>query len=181
MKSLKKLLFLGLILVVLLVSFSVASADVPGPGWWTTEQIQATTAGDSNPGPNQGKTNVNLTAYDRSTTPGYDCGSKDLSQGEAFVFVPTASWGVTPNCGILPAGFQGSAVVSSNYDVVAMVEVTNQFASPLGASGGTADASYRGTSDADADTTLRFPLTRVTIMGRRLRSTSRTRAPRQPR
>jgi hypothetical protein len=150
----RRLLATGLVLVVLLATFSVAAADVPGPGWWTAQQIQATTTGDplaSN------KTNVNLTAYDQSTTPGYDCGSKNLSQYEAFVFVPTASWGITPNCGTLPAGFKGSAILSSNYDVVAIVEETNQLVAPLGASGGTADASYRGTSDLDTDTTLRFP------------------------
>ena len=166
----RRLLATGLVLVVLLATFSVAAADVPGPGWWTAQQIQATTTGD----PTTNKTNINLTAYDQSTTPGYDCGSKDLSQYEAFVFVPTASWGITPNCGTLPAGFKGSAVVTSSYDVVAIVEETNQNASPLGVSGGTADAAYRGTSDAETDTTLRFPAYKNNQRARHPRSTSRT-------
>jgi len=137
----------GLVLVMLLVMVSVVSADIPGPGWWTAQQIQATDAGS---------TTVNLTAYDRATGQ-YSCGDKVLNQLEAFVFVPTSAWGITPNCGTLPAGFQGSAVASADKNIVAIVEETNQSASPLGASGGTADAAYRGTSDAEADATLRFP------------------------
>lgn len=147
MKAWHRFMAIGLVMVVLFATTVVVSADIPGPGWWTSQQIQATESGS---------TTVNLTAYDL-TTGVFNCGDKALSQGEAFVFVPTNLWGINPNCGNLPSGFQGSAVVSADKSIAAVVEVTNQSANPLGASGGTADASYRGTSDAETATILRFP------------------------
>jgi hypothetical protein len=146
----KRKLLVGVIVAVLLMSVTVTSAQgPPGSGWWTAQQIQATGGDD---------TTVTLEAY--SQTPGsaaVSCGDTTLDQGEAFVWVPTDAWGITPNCASLAENEQYSAVVSANNEIVAIVEETNQSAAPLGTSGGLADATYRGLSGSDAASELRFP------------------------
>jgi hypothetical protein len=143
----KRLIAASLLLLViaLLATVSTAYAELPGGGWWTAQQIQAIGGDD---------TTVSHTAYG-VTSGEYSCGDITLNDGEAFVYLPTDAWGITPNCGNLPDSFQGSAVASANKEIVAVVEETNQDVAPLGVSGGTADASYRGTNNAA--TTLRFP------------------------
>jgi len=143
----RKWIVASLAVVALLVGSILVYADLPGGGWWTAQQIQAVGGDD---------TTVTFMAYGQSSGE-TDCGSVILDQGEAFVYLPTNAWGITPNCGSLPEGFRGSAVVSANNAIVAVVEETNQHASPLGMAGGTADASYRGTSGSETDTVLRFP------------------------
>jgi hypothetical protein len=147
MKRSQKALSIGVVALVLLLTATVASAGLPGTGWWTAEQIQAIEAG---------QTTVTFEAYPQAGN-SINCGSTLIDQGKGFVFVPTSAWGITPNCGALPSGFLGSAVVSADKQIFAIVETTNQLASPLGVSGGTADASYRGTSETEAAVTLRFP------------------------
>jgi hypothetical protein len=147
MKRSSKVLGIVVVVLALLVTASVASAGLPGTGWWTAEQIQAIESG---------QTTVTFEAYPQAGT-SILCGSTTIDQGKGFVFVPTAAWGINPNCGALPDGFQGSAVVSADKQVFAIVEATNQLAAPLGVSGGTADASYRGTSQMEAAIALSFP------------------------
>jgi hypothetical protein len=141
---LSALMATGLLLTLTLSSY----ADPPGGGWWTAEQIQ-------NVDPSQSDATVVLTAYGGGSE--YDCGTTTIDYGDSFVFVPTDQWGLDPNCGNLPDGFQGSAVVAADAQIVAMVQIQNQNVSPLGVSGGTAVAAYRGASSAETSTTLLFP------------------------
>jgi hypothetical protein len=144
-----KRLIITILTAVGLVLGLVASsyADPPGGGWWTAEQIQNVDE--------DGDANIVLTAYDDGGE--HECGGTTIEYGDSFVFVPTDQWGLEPNCGNLPDGFQGSAVVSSDRQIVAMAQIQNQYAPPLGASGGTAVAAYRGMSSEEVATTLLFP------------------------
>ena len=147
----KRKLLSGVVLVMLLIaSVPMVSAEgPPGGGWWTAQQIQVT-GGDG--------ATVTLEAYSQTAgTESVSCGSTVLDQYEAFVWVPTDQWGITPNCASLGEGEQYSAVASADSSIVAIVEATNQDAAPLGASGGMADATYRGLGAADAASELRFP------------------------
>jgi hypothetical protein len=150
MKHLKYKAIVGIaVTVALLLVVSTALADLPGGGWWTAEQIQ-------NVDPGQGQAHVQLMAYD-SDSATYDCGEIDLDYGEGHVWVPTDAWGITPNCGNLPSGFEGSAVVTADKPIVAIVQETNREAAPLGTPGGKAVAAYRGTDALKTATKLLFP------------------------
>jgi hypothetical protein len=151
MKHLKYKIIAGIaVMMALLLVVSTALADLPGGGWWTAEQIQ-------NVDPGEGQTTVEFTAYDKDSTATYDCGSITLDYGEGHVWVPTNAWGITPNCESLPAGFLGSAVVSADKQIVAIVQEQNQQVPPLGTPGGKAVAAYRGIDASQTATTLLFP------------------------
>jgi hypothetical protein len=152
MKHLKYKIIVGIaVMVAALLVVSPVLADLPGGGWWTGEQIQ-------NVDPGQGQAVLEFTAYDSATAATYDCGSITLDYGEGHVWVPTNAWGITPNCDSLPAGFLGSAVVSADKQIVAIVQETNQDVSPLGTPGGKAVAAYRGIDASDTADKLLFPL-----------------------
>ena len=152
MKHLKYKIIVGIaVTVALLLVVSTALAGLPGGGWWTAEQIQ-------NVDPGQGQAVLEFTAYDSATAATYDCGSITLDYGEGHVWVPTDAWGITPNCNDLPAGFLGSAVVSADKQIVAIVQEQNEEAPPLGTPGGKAVAAYQGIDASDTADKLLFPL-----------------------
>jgi hypothetical protein len=130
---------MGAIVVVVLMVSTVSAQGIPGSGWWTGEQVQ--NVGSST-------ATVNITAYDKNSTATYQT-NVTLTVGSSVNFGPTSLSG-------MPAGFIGSAVVSSDQPVKAIVNVTNQLTSQAGVSGGKAAAQYQGTETTD--TTLYFPL-----------------------
>ncbi|MBI5566307.1 MAG: hypothetical protein HY870_15520 [Chloroflexi bacterium] len=145
----KKRLFSAIVAVVMIatvVSVAVAQTGIPGTGWWTGEQVQ-------NVGP--ATANIVVTAYDKNGAATFSA-SQSVAAGAAFTFVPS-------NFAGMPAGFQGSAVVSSDQPIKAIVAVTNQLAGTLGVSGGKGVAQYQGTESVD--TALYFPLAKNNRFG----------------
>jgi len=132
------------VLLFVLITVGVVSAQsgVPGSGWWSGEQVQ--NVGDST-------ASITITAYDSQSSAEY-VESKSINVGEAYTFTPLSDFDT------MPAGFQGSAVVSSDQPVKAIVNVTNQLAGSVGVAGGKAAGQYQGTDGADIATTLYFPL-----------------------
>lgn len=131
-------------LIVTIVA--LASGGPPGGGFYTGQTLQ-----------NVGSVaaNVVVTAYDSATTNTY---SKNytVAAGSSISFLAGDITGV-------PSGFQGSAVVSSDQPLKAIVNVTNKLAGAYGIAGGTSAAQYRGVDAANTGTTLSFPLAKASF------------------
>jgi hypothetical protein len=128
------------------VTSAVAAQGIPGSGWWSGEQVQ-----------NVGSLSANLvvTAYDQASA-SYSY-STSVATGASTTVLPN-------NFSGMPNGFIGSAVVSSDQPIKAIVNVTNQLAGSFGVSGGKAAAQYQGTEAAA--TTLYFPLAKNNRFGK---------------
>lgn len=139
------LVMLGILAVA--VTVVVAQNGIPGTGWWTGEQVQ-----------NVGNATASIvvTAYDKTGAAQYTS-STTVTVGSAFTFSPSSFTG-------MPSGFIGSAVVSSDQPIKAIVAVTNQQSGSLGVAGGKAAAQYQGTESAA--TTLYFPLAKNNRFGK---------------
>jgi hypothetical protein len=137
----KKMLSLiaAVAIIAAMASIAVAQTGIPGSGWWTGEQVQNVGTATAN---------IVVTAYDKNGALTYTA-SQTVTVGSAFTFVPS-------NFAGMPPGFIGSAVVSSDQPIKAIVAVTNFLAGSLGIAGGKAVAQYQGTENAD--TALYFPL-----------------------
>lgn len=137
-----------LILVMLVGSAFADTQDLPGSGWWSGEQIQ-------NVGSDVAQ--IDITAYGATAADVFSVPSDTINKGESKTYIPTNF----PN---MPAGFQGSAVVSSNQDIRAIVNVTNRFVTVNGTALGDpntpsyASGEYQGTNQPD--THINFPLTK---------------------
>ncbi len=138
----------ALVLVVLLVlltgvSLVMAQSNLPGSGWKSGQQIQ-------NIG--NGNAQIVFTAYG----PGGDqfaCGSKPAAPGASVNFLTDV------DCNTVPAGFVGSAVVSADQPIAAIVNVNNRGT-------GAASGQYRGTDGSDVANTIAFPLVKNAFAGR---------------
>lgn len=132
--------------LALFASVVAAQNGIPGTGWWTGEQVQNVGSATAN---------IVVTAYDATGASTYSS-SQSVAAGAAFTFIPS-------NFSGMPAGFVGSAVVSSDQPIKAIVAVTNVAAGGLGVAGGKASAQYQGTENAA--TTLYFPLVKHNRFG----------------
>jgi len=134
-------LALLLALVVVGAVGAQSAASVPGGGWWSGEMIQ-----------NVGPANAALvvTAYDASSSATYEV-SDTLTPSEARNFIPSDFVG-------MPSGFGGSAIVSSDQPIKAIVNVTNRQSGDLGVLGGQAAAQYQGVDGGAVADTLYFPM-----------------------
>jgi hypothetical protein len=137
---------IAMVMVAALASVAVAQTGIPGTGWWSGEQVQNVGTGTAS---------IVVTAYDKNSPATYSS-SQSVAVGAAFTFIPTNFTG-------MPAGFIGSAVVSSDQPIKAIVNVTNQLAGAFGVSGGKAQGQYQGTESVD--TTLVFPLVKHNYYG----------------
>ena len=137
---------LVLVLALLLVTVGIVSAqsgNLPGSGWWSGQQIQ-----------NVGTANASVlfTAYDDQGND-YSCGdAKSAAPGQSVNFLTNT------DCSV-PAGFVGSAVVSADQPIAAIVNVVNM---PSGRAAG----MYRGTDGADVANSIAFPLMKSNYFGR---------------
>jgi hypothetical protein len=125
------------LLALLMIGVSVATANtsnLPGSGWTSGQQIQNVSTTNN--------AQVSLTAYAANGT-SYPCDNQSLAPGASFTWL-------ADNC-TSPAGFQGSAVASSDQPIVAVVNVNNR-------SVGGAAGQYTGTDGSAASTTIAFPL-----------------------
>jgi hypothetical protein len=123
-----------------LAATASATGSLPGSGWWSGEQIQnvGTTAAS-----------VTVTAYDSASAATFSSPVTSLAAGASVNFIPSSFAGMA-------SGFVGSAVVSADQPIKAVVNITNQFASGFGVAGGKAAALYQGTESAS--TTLYFAM-----------------------
>jgi hypothetical protein len=144
----KKILSILAVFIVLAIVVSMAQAQtgIPGSGWWSGEQVQ--NVGTST-------ANIVVTAYDKNSLATYTS-STTVTVGSAFTFLPN-------NFAGMPAGFSGSAVVSSDQPIKAIVNLTNQQSGSFGVAGGKAAGAYQGTENAA--TTLYFPLAKNNRFG----------------
>jgi hypothetical protein len=146
MKKASVSVIVSILAIVLLMGTALAApSDLPGSGWWSGETIQ-------NVGTDQAQ--IDITAYDSASSNTYST-SDTIDSGANKTYLPNSFTG-------MPAGFQGSAVVSSNSDIRAIVNITNRYATigsdtfgdpstPSAAAG-----QYQGINEPD--TTLVFPL-----------------------
>jgi hypothetical protein len=149
MKKVVVILLFSLIMV-LLTSVASAQSGLPGSGWWSGEQVQNVSGSSAT---------IVITAYDSDSSDTFT-DSSVVAAGEAYTFTPIADF---PG---MPAGFQGSAVVSADQPIKAIVNVTNQPTSGLGVTGGKAAAQYQGTDGSAVSDTLYFPLAKGDHFGK---------------
>lgn len=138
--------FVVVAVLAVLAGVVVAQTGIPGSGWWSGEQVQ--NVGNAT-------ANVVVTAYDKSSNATYSS-SQTLTVGSAFTFLPG-------NFAGMPAGFMGSAVVSSDQPIKAIVNLTNQLSGSFGVAGGKAAGAYQGTENVS--TALYFPLAKNNRFG----------------
>ena len=132
---------IALVVIMLLVSVVSAQSNLPGSGWWSGEQVQNVGTSDAT---------VIVEAYDKASANTYTA-QQTIAPGAAYTFVPDSFSG-------MPDGFQGSAVVSSDQPIKAIVNVTNRQSGSYGVAGGKAAAQYQGIDGSMVATTLYFPL-----------------------
>ncbi len=136
------------LLVLTLVMGAVgvsASGGPPGGGFYSGQTIQNVSTQDAA---------VSVTLYSMDTPPTTYTKDWPIPSGGAVTFFASDVPGV-------PTGFIGSAVVSSDQPVKAVVNVTNRKSGANGIEGGTAAAQYRGIDDASTGTLLVFPLAKA--------------------
>jgi hypothetical protein len=140
----KKVITISALMLILLtaVSLVAAQAQLPGSGWKSGQQIQ-----------NVGSSSASIVfqAYNQTGT-ATNCGSKNAAPGASVNFLTDV------DCPV-PAGFVGSAVVSADQAIAAIVNVNNRGT-------GAAAGQYRGTDGADVATTIAFPLVKNNFAGR---------------
>lgn len=134
-------LLAALVVSLMIVSLAAAETNLPGGGWWSGEQVQ--NVGDST-------ATIQVTSYDMASSATFTADHM-LDPGEAKTFLPGDFTG-------MPDGFQGSAVVSADQPIKAIVNVTNREAGDLGIAGGQAAAQYQGVDGSMVSDTLYFPL-----------------------
>ena len=160
-----KIAVLMVLMLVLSVVGAGAAGGPPGGGFYSGQTIQ-------NLGTQAG---VSVTLYDKDNAATTYSKDWTIPEGGALTFFVSDVPGV-------PAGFIGSAVISSDQIVKAIVNVTNRKSGSNGIDGGTAAAQYRGIDDASAGTLLVFPLAKQAFRtAKHRRSIFRMRAPRMPR
>lgn len=147
MRKIRISLALTVIIALVLVGAVFAQSSPPGSGWWSGEQIQNVGSGTAN---------IQVTAYDSSSTNTYTA-TANVAQGGSTTFLPADFTG-------MPNGFQGSAVVTATTDIRGIVNVTNRKAGSYGVTGGLAAGQYQGMS-AGA-TTINFPLAKNNYYGK---------------
>ena len=138
----KKVFPIVVLVVAMLVVAGVVLADPPGSGWKSGQTIQNVGLSDAQ---------IVMTAYDQGGVPA-DCGSETVPFGASANFLTDVDCTVD-------AGFIGSAVVSANQPIAAVVNVNNKGT-------GLASGQYQGTDGADVATTINFPLMKNDHNGR---------------
>lgn len=144
----KRYIILLPILVAALVLPTLVGAqgeNLPGAGWWTGQQIQ-----------NVGTSNATIVsmAYDANGSATYMASAGPIAPWASATFLPTDFSG-------MPNGFAGSAIVSSDSPIKAIVNVGNRLVGGLGTPGGLAGAQYQGIDGSAASTTIRFPIVKA--------------------
>lgn len=168
MKRSKLFFALTVVLLVLVTVFVTVTAQGPdGSGWWATFTIQNATNENAN---------VVVTAYHEQGGAGTTYSSNFTLPGDySVIYNPGLSADCTnpvtvSGCRIgltpaLPAGFEGSAVISSDKTVYAVTNINNNAVGSVGVSNGTARSAYQGIAGTIAGTTLYFPTVKNNFAG----------------
>jgi len=146
----KKILYvLIFISIATILTIRTAFASLPGTGWWSAELIQNVDSKTAN---------IQLTAYDSSSD--YEETISDaLDPGELGVYQP---WNFTE----MPSGFSGSAIVSSDALIRALVQISTRITNQGVGDPDTpqyAVATYQGTGSPGNK--LNFPLVKNDVNG----------------
>lgn len=146
MKQRKRVLVtLAIVVILAVTSISAALAqdsvaEIPGSGWWTGTQIQ-----------NVGSAIAALTVTSYNIDPNQAPVSTD-----PINLAQNASTTLLPDDLKIQGQFQGSATVSSDQPLRAIVNTTNLQAGNYGIAGGLAAAQYQGVNNPATE--LNFPL-----------------------
>ena len=156
----KVFVVLSLTIVPAILLTGAVTAALPGTGWWTFYQVQNVGSGDGT---------LTMQAYDSASSTIYDSDSFTFSPGEALAFHPglPASYPTGDRIGFttdLPAGFEGSVVLSSSVPVVAIAQLGNNTSGTVGADG-KASSFYQGVGADLTDTQLNFPTVKHNFYG----------------
>lgn len=149
----KKVISLIVLILVILAGVAVVSAQgtgLNGAGWWFGSQVQNVGSADAN---------IQATAYDAASNNNYS-ESKVVAPGAAYTFTPINDFQT------MPAGFEGSMVLSSDQPIKAITNITNQPVGSFGQTGGKGAAQYAGTDGSAVDSTLYFPLAKGDHFGK---------------
>ncbi len=150
---------LTLLVMTTIVGGAFAQSTLPGTGWWTAFQVANVSTSTTG--------NVTMSAYSTTDATVADTNSQSFAfdtNRQAFLFHPglasNYSTGGT-NIGFsspLATGFVGSAVVSSDVDVRAVLQIGNNPIGTAGISGGRANAFSQGLDASKTGATMFFPL-----------------------
>jgi hypothetical protein len=155
----KKILVFATLLLVVAFAVTSVSAALPGPGWWTSFQIQNVSDSDAL---------LAYTAYWVTTGSGDTYpqdGNITVAPGAAVIYNPGLAptypsgnrIGFDTSDNHLPSGFMGGVEVSADQPIRAVVQVGNNPAGSVGTAGGRAAAFYQGTQGEDVGTEILFP------------------------
>lgn len=145
-------LTLTIVILLALTITTIASAALPGTGWWSAVYTQ-------NIGANDGTLTMN--AYQTGDPQSYGSSSFLFDYGQALVYDPGKSpdydsGNVIGFSSALPSQFEGSLVLSASVEVASLSQIANFNNGPVGG-GGRASAYYQGFSADMAATELRIP------------------------
>ena len=138
----KAIPFVLVIVLLVSVGLTFAQGGLPGSGWKSGQQAQ-------NVGSASAK--VVMTAYEQNGT-SHDCGEKTIASGASATYLTDTDCPVD-------AGFIGSAVLSADQAIAAIVNVNNRGT-------GAAAGQYQGTDGVDVADTISFPLVKNNHSGR---------------
>jgi len=149
----KKILFVFIGVLVLSFALSgVASAALPGSGWWSALWVQNISDFDGA---------VTMTAYENSSAATFDSQTFDFAPSKSLAYDPgtAANFPAGNLVGFdtpLPTGFEGAVVLSANVPAAGVSQIANY---KNGSAGGTgkATATYQGISSDMLATKLLVP------------------------
>ncbi|MCB8924451.1 MAG: hypothetical protein H6652_02375 [Ardenticatenaceae bacterium] len=169
MRKLKLFSILLIMAMILVTTISLSAQSLDGAGWWTNFTIQNTTGSSAtvatvgyHPTGGSSDTYSNSTVLDANTSVIFHPGLSATCPSTVNAANSGCRIGLSPS---LPAGFQGSVVISSDSPVVAVTALNNNASGSVGVSGGTARSSYQGIDGASAANTLYFPTVKNNFSG----------------
>lgn len=169
MRKLKIFSILLITAMLLITTLSISAQSIDGSGWWTNFTIQNTTGSAAtvatvgyHPTGGSSDTYSNSVVLNANTSAIFHPGLSATCPGTVNAANSGCRIGLSPS---LPAGFQGSVVISSDSPVVAVTALNNNQSGSVGVTGGTARSSYQGVDGASAADTLYFPTVKNNFSG----------------
>ena len=152
----KKAIFvLFCVIMIALVITGVASAALPGTGWWTAYSVQNISDGTGS---------LEMKAFDSLSDLEIDSSLFVFDSGKALVYDPgkASNYGSGGNVigfsSTLPSGFLGSVVLSGDVPMAAAAQVSNYRNNTVGTNSGAASGMYQATSSEYAGLKILFPI-----------------------
>lgn len=169
MRKIKAFSILIILTILLVTTLSLSAQTIDGSGWWTNFTIQNTTSNVAtiaavgyHPTGGSSETYSSSTVLNGNTSVIFHPGLSATCPSTVTTAVSGCRIGLSPS---LPAGFQGSVVISSDSPVVAVTSLNNNTSGTVGVSSGSARSSYQGIDGSSASTTLYFPTVKRNFSG----------------